>query len=180
MYSDRVVIPITLLKRIQKEFHIGHPGMSRMKSLMGSYVCLTNMDRDIENTVKISKVCALAAKTSLIKLSSWPKTDWLLSRIHIDFAGPLYSFYNLIKADSFSKWPEIFRSKKATSEVVTSFLHELFTPFGVVDYIVSDNESQFMSSEFKEFCQTFSVEHIAIAPYHLRSNGQAGCFVDTS
>ena len=67
----------------------------------------------------------------------------------------------------------------ATTEVITSFLRELFTRFGVVDCIVSDNGSQFMSSEVKEFCQTFSVEHITIAPYHPRSNGQAERFVDT-
>ena len=30
MYSDRVVIPAALQKRIQKEFHVGHPGMLRM------------------------------------------------------------------------------------------------------------------------------------------------------
>ena len=36
-----------------------------------------------------------------------------------------------------------------------------------------------MSNEFKEFCQTFSVEYITIAPYHPRSNGQAERFVDT-
>ena len=36
-----------------------------------------------------------------------------------------------------------------------------------------------MSSEFKEFCQTFSVEHITIAPCHSRSNGQLKHFVDT-
>ena len=36
-----------------------------------------------------------------------------------------------------------------------------------------------MSSEFKEFCRAFSVEHITIAPYHPRSNGRAERFVDT-
>ena len=34
MYADRVVIPNTLQRRILKEFHSGHPGMSRMKALM--------------------------------------------------------------------------------------------------------------------------------------------------
>ena len=58
-------------------------------------------------------------------------------------------------------------------------LHELFARFGVVDCIVSNNGSQFMSSEFKKFCQTFSVEHITIAQYHPRSNGPAERFVDT-
>ena len=33
-----------------------------------------------------------------------------------------------------------------------------------------------MSSEFKEFCQTFSVKHIKIAPYHLKNNRPAERF----
>ena len=36
-----------------------------------------------------------------------------------------------------------------------------------------------MSNEFKEFGQTFSMEHITIALYHPRSNGQEEHFVDT-
>ena len=141
MYSDHVVIPAVLQKRIQKEFHIGPPGMSKMKSLIRSYIYWSNMDRDIENIVKACKGYALAAKAPSIKLSPWPETDRSWSRIHIDFAGPLNGFYFLIVVDSFSEWSEIVRCKKATTEVVTSFLHELFARFGVVDCIVSDNGS---------------------------------------
>ena len=36
-----------------------------------------------------------------------------------------------------------------------------------------------MFSEFKEFYQTLSVEHIMIAPCHLRSSGQVEHFIDT-
>ena len=38
LYRDRVVIPATLQRRILKDFHIGHPGITRTKSLMRSYV----------------------------------------------------------------------------------------------------------------------------------------------
>ena len=82
---------------------------------------------DIKNTACKSR--ALAAKAPPIKLRLGPKTDRLWSRIHIDFAGPLDGFYYLITVDSFSKWPEIFRYKKATTEVINSFLHELFVRF---------------------------------------------------
>ena len=34
---ERVMIPSTLQKRILKDFHAGHPGSIRMKSLMRSY-----------------------------------------------------------------------------------------------------------------------------------------------
>ena len=33
LYSERVVIPKTLQKRILHDFHTGHPGINRMKSL---------------------------------------------------------------------------------------------------------------------------------------------------
>ena len=34
MFVEHVVIPLSLQKKIQSEFHLWHPGMSRMKSLM--------------------------------------------------------------------------------------------------------------------------------------------------
>ena len=75
------------------------------------------MNKDIKN---------LAAKAPPIKLSPWSKTDRPWSRIHNNFAGPLDSFYYLIVVDGFSKWPETFRFKKATTEGISSFLHDLF------------------------------------------------------
>ncbi|XP_014777996.1 uncharacterized protein K02A2.6-like [Octopus bimaculoides] len=62
---------------------------------------------------------------------------------------------------------------------MTNFLHELFVRFGVPNTIVSDNGMQFVSFEFKKFCKMFAVEHLTIAPYHPRSNGQVELFVDT-
>ena len=44
LYSERVVIPKSLQRRILHDFHTGHPGINRMKSLMRSYVFLLGMD----------------------------------------------------------------------------------------------------------------------------------------
>ena len=179
LYRERVVVPATLQRRILKDFHIGHPGTTRMKSLMRSYVYWKNMDRDVEDTVKACKGCALAAKAPPIQYSPWPKADRPWSRIHVDFAGPLDGSYYLIIVDSYSKWPEVFRCKNPTTETTINTLHELFARFGVVDIVVTDNGTQFTSGEFKTFCDNFQVDHITTPPYHPRSNGQAERFVDT-
>lgn len=93
LYSDRVVIPTTLQKRMLKEFHVGHPGISRMKSLMRSFVFWPNMDKDIEEKVRECRGCALAMKAPPTQFGSWAKPDRPWSRIHLDFAGPLDGFY---------------------------------------------------------------------------------------
>ena len=85
LYMERIVIPSILQKRILKDFHAGHQGSTRMKSLMRSYVHWPNMDKDIENAVKSCKGCALAAKAPPIKFNPWPKMFLPWSRIHIDF-----------------------------------------------------------------------------------------------
>lgn len=179
LYNERVVTPKTLQRRILKDFHMGHPGKNRMKSLMRSYVYWPNMDQDIIHMVDKCKGCSLAAKAPPITHKPWPKTDRPWSRIHVDFAGPLEGFYYLIVVDSYSKWPEVFRCRKPTSETTINCLHELFARFGVVDCLVTDNGTQFTSADFQEFCETFQVKHIKSPPYHPRSNGQAERFVDT-
>ena len=93
------MIPVSLQKQILKVFHIGHSGMSRMKSLMKSFVYWPGMDHDIKLLVKNCRGCGLAE----IKFESWPKTDVPWKRLHIDFAGPLKSSYYFIIVDSFLK-----------------------------------------------------------------------------
>ena len=52
LYADRVIMPLVLQKKILKEFHLGHLGISRMKSLIQSYSYWLGMDEDIERIVK--------------------------------------------------------------------------------------------------------------------------------
>ena len=73
----------------------------------------------------------------------------------------------------------IQRCRNPTTEVTINFLHKLFARFGVVDYLVSDNGTQFTSGDLKDFCETFQMKQNTIAPYPPRSNGQAESFVDT-
>ena len=61
MYGDWVVIPAVLTKKILKDFHTGHLGMSRMKALIRSYIYWPGMDKDIEN---MQKLCIGSKSTS--------------------------------------------------------------------------------------------------------------------
>ena len=60
LYSENVVIPKKLQNRILRDFHTGHPGINRMKSLMRSYVYWPKIDNDIRDMIKKYKGCAKA------------------------------------------------------------------------------------------------------------------------
>lgn len=59
----------------------------------------------------------------------------------------------------------------ATSNNSISCLRSLFSQFGIPRQIVSDNGSQFTSSEFKQFCLENGIKLVLTTPYHSRSNG---------
>ena len=139
LYSERVVIPKTLQKRILYDFHTGHPGINRMKSLMRSYVFWPGMDSDVTDMVSKGKGCILAAKSPPTLQEPWHKTDRPWSRIHIDFAGQIDKWYYLVVVDSHSKWPEVFQMKRPASAITVNRLHELFVRYAVVNTIVSDD-----------------------------------------
>ncbi|XP_065084064.1 uncharacterized protein K02A2.6-like [Ochlerotatus camptorhynchus] len=90
LFHDRVVVPSKFRRQILKQFHRGHPGMVRMKSIARSFVYWPGVDNDIENFVRQCTPCCTAGKAPVkTTLESWPIPDKPWSRIHIDYAGPV-------------------------------------------------------------------------------------------
>ena len=48
LHREHVLIPSTLQKRILKDFHAGHLGITRMKSLMCSFVYKPNIEKTLK------------------------------------------------------------------------------------------------------------------------------------
>ena len=178
MYGEWVVIPAVLTKKILKDFHTEHSGMSRMKALMQSYVYWPSRDKNIENKVKVCKSCALVAKAPPIKFNQWPKTDKPWSHLHIDYAGLIKRTYFFVIQVSFTKWPEVFKCKTPMTKTTIKVLQELFSRFELPETIVSDNSIPFTSKEFENFCKLLLINHLKLAPYHPRSNGRVERFIN--
>ena len=63
--------------------------------------------------------------------------------------------------------------KAATMTSTIQHLRQLFARFGIPVTIVTDNGTQFTSSEFSQFCSLNGIHHVKTAPYHPASNGLA-------
>ena len=79
----------------------------------------------------------------------WPSKPW--QHIHIDYAGPFMNKMYLIVMDAHSKWMEVITMASTTSESTINALRYLFSSYGIVEEIVSDNGPQFVSNEFQNF-----------------------------
>ncbi|XP_055633565.1 uncharacterized protein K02A2.6-like [Toxorhynchites rutilus septentrionalis] len=180
LFHDRVVVPSKFRKQILKQFHRGHPGMVRMKSIARSFVYWPGIDNDIEDHVRRCTPCCTAGKAPVKTApESWPIPDKPWSRIHIDYAGPVDGVFFLVTVDPYTKWPEVYATKTTTTRTTTKLLSQSFATFGVPETIVSDNGTQFTSYEFQTFCEQLGIRHVRTAPYHPQSNGLAERFVDT-
>uniref|UniRef100_A0A914GT85 RNA-directed DNA polymerase n=1 Tax=Globodera rostochiensis TaxID=31243 RepID=A0A914GT85_GLORO len=151
-----------------------------MKQLARQYVYWPKLDAEIEKFVQNCAPCQQAAKApTKTNLHSWPKPRHPWERIHIDYAGPFYGKDYLVIVDSFSKYPEVYEMSSTSSKATIDKLRYLFSRHGLPETLVSDNGTQFASSEFAKFTSVNGINHRFSAPYNPMSNGQAERFVDT-
>ena len=180
LWGCRVVVPPNRRGQIMAELHDTHPGITLMKGVARSLVWWPSIDTDLEKMVKSCSLCQGSRNNpTKTDLHPWeyPNNPW--SRLHVDYAGPLFGRMYLIVVDAYSKWVEIAVARTATSEATIEGLREMFATHGVPDTLVSDNGSFFTSEQFSNFCNRNNITHITSAPFHPASNGLAERAVQT-
>uniref|UniRef100_A0A3P8SHI7 Integrase catalytic domain-containing protein n=1 Tax=Amphiprion percula TaxID=161767 RepID=A0A3P8SHI7_AMPPE len=66
---------------------------------------------------------------------------------------------------------ELFPLRTATAESISRILtQEIFTRWGITDYILSDRGSQFLSSIFQATCKTWNMSQKLTSAYHPQTN----------
>lgn len=179
MRGHKVLIPVTLQKKVLSEIHQSHLGIVKTKALARSKFWFPGLDNEIENMIGSCSVClSLRPSPPRVPMSPWKFPDHPFYRLHLDFLGPLNNEMYLVIVDAYTKWVEcINMHNNITSQAVISNLCNFFSNFGIPATIVSDNGTSFTSHQFSKFCELNGIEHITTAVYHPMSNGQAEVFV---
>lgn len=174
MWGFRVVIPTKLRFQLLQELHVGHLGIVKMKSVARSYIWWPGLDSDIERKAKACMGCLTTRDNPRrVEISPWPVPEAPWQRIHVDFLGPIRSSYFLVILDAYTKWVEVFKMTSITTEQTILRLRETFSRFGLPRLLVSDNGTQLVSAEFKDFLKRNGIEHVTSPTFYPASNGAA-------
>ena len=177
--GHKVIIPAVFRDRLLNELHSSHFGIVKIKMEARSRMWWPNIDKQIEEKVGSCSLCtSFRCAPPRAPLAPWPYPERPWERVHLDFFT-LHAKNFLIVVDAHSKWIECYPMSSTNSDAVIMKLYELFSRFGLVHTLVTDNATNFTSNQFNNFCISNNIKHVTIAPYHPASNGQAENTVKT-
>jgi hypothetical protein len=72
-----------------------------------------------------------------------------------------------VTVDKFTKWIEVKSAASITMSKAVEFIKKIMYRFGVSSPIITDNGTQFSTSEFKDFCADSSIKINYASVSHL-------------
>ncbi|CAF1158398.1 unnamed protein product [Adineta steineri] len=176
--DTQVIIPQTLQRRVINMLHRNHLGPVKMKQLARSHCWWPKIDKDINEISKSCDICSQLQPIPKQEYKSWEEPERVWSRVHMDFAGPIWGSKWLIVIDAKSKFPIVIdMENNTTAGNLSQVLDKIIDWFGPPEVLVSDNGPPFNSYEMVQFYKKYGINHITTAPYHPASNGLAERFV---
>lgn len=170
-----VVVPKDLRSEALRLGHLGHPGVSAMKSVMRECVWWPRMPTEIEEFVTTCGGCQLAARAErpVPMLSTMlPQAPW--DKIALDFNGPHAALGGksiLLVVDYFSRYLVAEFVKSTDYGSIEGMMSALFKTFGNPKEARTDNGPPFNGSEWKKFCESRNIKTEFSTPGHPQQNG---------
>lgn len=152
-----------------------HPGVTRMTHWIRSKNLPYSVD-DVKRMIASCPICAVVKPRFHRNESHLIKATKPFERLSLDFKGPLPSSsrnrYLLTVIDEYSRFPFAFPCLDLSAGTVIKHLTNLFSVFGMPEYIHSDRGSSFMSKELKYFLHIKGIATSRTTPYNPQGNGQ--------
>ena len=176
------MVPSTKQAETLKLIHEGYLGLTKCKLREKETVYWPGLNEQLE---KLVLNCQLCLKYLHSKCKQTPEMSlgqeipaFLWTKIATDifhFEGDSY----LLLVDYTSRYPIICKLTSMTAQHVIGHLKLIFSEYGWLDTIVSDNGPCYMAEAFTKTIQEYRVSHITSPPHYPQSNGLAEKFVQT-
>ena len=171
--GERVVIPTSMLHEMKMKVHAGHTGINSCLRRVRELIYWPGISAEIRQYVETCEVCASYTSKQPEKplhLHDVPSRPW--QKVGTDIftiSGRNY----LVMADYFSQFFEVDYLQEITSADVIAKLKHHFARHGIQDTLISDNGSQYSSSEFSSFAERWGFSHEPISRGNSKANGAA-------
>ena len=173
MYGARVVIPTSLRLKVLESLHAAHQGLTKTLQRAQNSVFWPGLRKHVEDKCSSCDICLRSEGACRREpLIPFPVPEYPFQVVGTDvFHVGGENF--LMVVDYLSKWPGVRALRQGMStSVIIRVLREVFSELGTPEKIVSDNGSNFASSEFARFCSKLEIKHETSSPLHSSGNGQ--------
>ncbi len=172
--GTRIVIPQKLKARVLALAHEGHLGIVGTKQNLRSKVWWPGMDKAAERHCKSCHGCQLVSRPDPpepMSPTQLPEGPW--QDLAVDLMGPLPSGHSLlVVVDYYSRFYEVAVMHSTTADKVIDCLDDTFSRYGLPMTLKSDNGPQFVSQEFKSFCNENGITHCRTTARWAQANGE--------
>lgn len=177
--GSRIVIPPSMQDEVLESLHTGHQGVGRCRARANQSVWWPGISRSVEDYVSRCPVCQTHRKPGAEPLLHTPLPNHPWEVVGADLFNESGENY-LVVVDYFSRFFELEKLRKTTTQDITRELSEMFAHFGAPAIIRSDNGPQFASAEFERFAKEWGSRHVTSSPYYPQSNGAVERTIQTA
>ena len=180
--GTRIVVPSTKQEEILKLIHEGHLGLTKCKLRVKETVYWPGLNDQLEKLVLNCQLCLKYLQSKCKQplqmslgqeIPAFPWTKIATDIFH--FEGDSY----LLLVDYTSIYPIIHKLTSMTAQHVIGHLKVIFSEYGWLNTIVSDNGPCYMAEAFTKKMQEYRVNHITSSSHYPQSNGFAEKCVQT-
>ncbi|XP_057310221.1 uncharacterized protein K02A2.6-like [Hydractinia symbiolongicarpus] len=174
------LVPKSLRQRLLDELHVGHQGVSSMKSNARQRFFWSGMNSDIQNKRLNCRRCNETAPSQSKEPAEQPPQPSYPFQLAVTDIFHMVGQRYLIYTDRFSGWTEV-ACLRASSNAATvkNILRQYFSTFGIPEEIASDGGPPYESNEFNAFLNNWGIRHRLSSAYLPESNGRAEVAVKT-
>ena len=134
-------------------------------------------NQDVEELIKHCHSCQVntppKSHSQPLQLPETPQRNW--EKLAVDFKRPLPSGESIL-IDYKSRYAIAISLKLTATDTIIKQMEQVFTMFGYLDTLISDNDQQFTSNDFEFYLQTHNIKHQLISPYWTQTDGEVERF----
>lgn len=172
------IIPRMLRSKTLHLAHKGHPGMTKMKSILKERVWWPGMLTAADLWVQSCRPCTLNSRKehpTPMERTRLPEAPWEL--VSVDFCGPYAAIDGGVTVmgmvDYYSRYMLAAPMKRTNFETVRAWLDAIFDTFGYPGAVKSDNGPPFNSHDYQKFCSDRGIKSVYSWPLTPQQNGTA-------